>query len=88
MEIKRTQASRKHKIDTHRVLDVLNNPTATDTFPAPVEGQDDRTVWVGDDSTGLALEVITVPLPDGRLLVLHAMPLRDKYRYLYEGTDR
>ena len=45
-------------------------------------------MWVGDDSTGLALEVITVPLPDGRLLVLHAMPLRDKYRYLYEGTDR
>ena len=46
----------------------------------------DRTLYVGDDHTGRALEVVTVEIPEG-LLVLHAMDMREKYRQLYENGD-
>ena len=42
-----------------------------------------RRLYLGDDRTGRALEVIAV-LDDGRLIVIHAMDLRSKYRSLYE----
>ncbi len=49
--------------------------------------RDARTLWLGDDDRGVALEIVTVPLRESGLLVIHAMLLRDKYRGLYEGGD-
>jgi hypothetical protein len=45
-------------------------------------------VYLGDDREGLALEVMAVELEDGDLLVIHAMPLRDRYREQYEEAKQ
>ena len=54
----------------------------------PAEDQDDRLVFLGEDDSGLALEVMAVELDDGDLYVIHAMPLRDRYRAEYEEAKR
>jgi hypothetical protein len=46
---------------------------------APAEA-DPRLLYLGDDADGVALEVMAIELEDGRLLVIHAMPLRNRYR--------
>lgn len=47
-----------------------------------------RLVYLGDDEAGTPLEVMAVELePDG-LLVIHAMPLREKYRTQYEAAKK
>jgi hypothetical protein len=49
---------------------------------------DIRLVFLGDDAQGKPLEVMAIELPDGGLLVIHAMSLRSKYRQRYEETKR
>lgn len=46
-----------------------------------------RVLYLGDDATGRPLEVIAVEESD-RLVVIHAMDLRDKFRTLYEEGKR
>jgi hypothetical protein len=36
----------------------------------------------------MPLEIVGVELPDGRLRVIHAMPMRDSYRDLYEEAAK
>lgn len=45
---------------------------------------DVRLVYLGDDAAGVPLEVIAVEAPEGQLLVIHAMRLRNKYKQEYE----
>jgi len=45
-------------------------------------------VYLGDEAGGQALEVMAIQLADEDLLVIHAMPLRDKYRPQYEEAKR
>ena len=47
-----------------------------------------RLVFLGDDEEGIALEVMAVELEDDALLVIHAMPLRDRYRKQYEEARK
>jgi hypothetical protein len=47
-----------------------------------------RIVYLGDDAKGQALEVMVVKLEDGDLLMIHAMPLRKKYRKKYEEVGK
>ena len=42
-----------------------------------------RLVYLGDDEAGIALEVMAIELASDDLLVIHAMPLREKYRAQY-----
>jgi len=46
-----------------------------------------RLLFLGDDASGRALEVIAVDGGD-RLVVIHAMDLRSKFRKLYEEGKR
>lgn len=46
-----------------------------------------RVLFLGDDASGRALEVIAVEDVD-RLVVIHAMDLRPKFRRLYEEGKR
>ena len=90
MVIRFAQSARRHKIGQARVRFVIEHPVVTDRVPAPDNSllPDERLVFLGDDHTGRALEVMAVELADGALLVIHAMDLRDKYRPLYEeGKD-
>ncbi len=80
-----TQAARKHQIGKSRVRHVIDNPLVVFRVPAPDGHSDDRTPYLGDDQAGRALEVLTVPIEDGEL-VIHAMDLRAKYRSIYDAA--
>jgi hypothetical protein len=45
-------------------------------------------LFLGDDVAGAELEVAGVLLDDERLRVIHAMPMRESYRPLYEEAKR
>ncbi len=87
MKLKWARAATKHRISRERSRYVIEHcglrfeekPTAD----APA-GASTRLVFLGDDAQGTALEVMAVELEDGSLLVIHAMPLRDRYRKQYE----
>lgn len=65
---------------------MIADPVVEIALPAEGEG-DERLVFLGDDSTGRALEVMAVRTDRG-LLIIHAMDLRPKWRALYEeGTQ-
>jgi hypothetical protein len=49
---------------------------------------DDRLIYLGDDGTGTRLEVMAVELGGNALFVIHAMPLREKYRQQYEEAKK
>ncbi len=53
-----------------------------------VEVLDPRFVYLGDDADGRPLEVLAVEVSDGRLVVIHAMLLRNKYKLRYEEAKR
>ncbi len=57
-------------------------------IPPPANDQDERLLFLGDDESGVALEVMAVELEGGDLYVIHAMPLRDRYRAEYEEAKR
>ena len=54
---------------------------------APAEA-DVRLLYLGDDANGVALEVMAIELDDNSLLVIHAMPLRERYQPQYEEAKR
>jgi hypothetical protein len=60
----------------------VENPFVEAVVPGGA-GHDDRLVFLGDDATGRALEVMAVRTETG-LLVIHVMDLRPKWRPLYE----
>jgi hypothetical protein len=84
-QLRFTQAARKHKIGKARIAYVIDNPVVTFTIAAPDGDSDNRTLYLGDDHTGRALEILTVPIEGGEL-VIHAMDLRAKYRAVYEAA--
>ncbi len=49
---------------------------------------DTRLVFLGEDPQGEPLEVMAIQLPNGGLLVIHAMSLRNKYRRRYEEAKQ
>jgi hypothetical protein len=54
---------------------------------------DDRLVYLGDDSSGRALEVVGVELEpsaqgEQHMRIVHAMELRRKYRAQYEEAKK
>lgn len=85
MRLRFTQAAPKHKIGKSRVKYVIDNPFVAFRITAPDAHPDDRTLYLGDDGTGRALEVLTVPIEDGEL-VIHAMDLRARYRAVYDAA--
>jgi hypothetical protein len=91
VDLKWARAATKHRISRessryvieHCGLHFEQDPPAD----APV-GASSRLVFLGDDTEGFALEVMAVELEDESLLVIHAMPLRDRYRKQYEEAKR
>jgi hypothetical protein len=75
----RISRERSHHVIEHCGLRFKQRPPAS----APA-GASSRLVFLGDDADGIALEVMAVELDDENLLVIHAMPLRDRYRKQYE----
>lgn len=85
------RSATKHRISRERSRYVIEHcglrfkqgPPAN----APV-GASSRLVFLGDDAEGIELEVMAVELDNENLLVIHAMPLRDRYRKQYEEATK
>jgi hypothetical protein len=91
VNLKWARAATKHRISRERSRYVIahcglrfeQNPPAGSPENASM-----RLVFLGDDEEGAALEVMAVELEDDALLVIHAMPLRDRYRKQYEEAKK
>jgi hypothetical protein len=83
VRVRFTQSARRHRVAVGRARQVINSPVVTLTLPPPAPGVDDRLVFLGDDETGRALEVVAIELPDC-LLVIHVQDLQAKFRPYYE----
>lgn len=70
MEIRWSQASRKHRIGLARARHVMGTvePTAATT-----RNGNAGLLWIGPDDRGIELEVIAAVLP-GLYLIIHVMP--------------
>jgi len=51
---------------------------------SPPERPDEALLFLGDDQEGKRVEVVGVELADGKLRVIHEMPMRPSYADLYE----
>jgi hypothetical protein len=57
--------------------------------PPPIYPRSDlRLLFFGDDRDGIPLEVVAVETSERRLIIIHAMLLREGHRSGYEGAQR
>jgi hypothetical protein len=83
-----TAGSRKHGVSRARVRQVIQGARLYFVRPADPPGRpDEALLFVGEDADGTKLEVIGVELADGRLRVIHAMPMRASYEPLYKEAQ-
>jgi hypothetical protein len=85
------RAATRHRVSKDRIGHVIVNHRVhfEELPPSGARGSHSvRLVYLGDDAGGRALEVMAVELPNGDLLVIHAMPLRAKYRSQYEEVQQ
>lgn len=76
------RSARKHGATDDDIRHAIDNAMVV----ADVEDDDDIVLYIGPDLDGHLLEVIAVTRDDGEL-VIHAMPLRRKYRPLLPGLE-
>lgn len=86
-DISWARSATRHRISRERIRYVIEHGESVGRTP-PRGDRDARLLFLGDDADGRALEVICVERNDGALLVIHAMPLRQKYREAYEEVKR
>jgi hypothetical protein len=85
------RAATRHRVSKDSIRHVISNYSLRfeESPPAGRDGvPDTRIVFLGHDQQGNPLEVMVVELPNGGLLVIHAMSLRGKYRQRYEEANR
>jgi hypothetical protein len=85
-EIRFTKSARKHRVGRARAVHVVEHPNAVLRQIRP--DQPDVVMFLGDDDTGRALEVAAIEIGENRLLVIHVMDLREKFREPYEQGKR
>jgi hypothetical protein len=87
VKLKWARAATKHRISrecSRYVIEHCGLRFEEEPPPDAPAGASTRLVFLGDDAKGTALEVMAVELEGGGLLVIHAMPLRNRYRKQYE----
>ena len=70
MELRFTQAARKHRVGKAHVRHVV---ATTEPTPTTTKRGDAGWLYIGVDDRERELEIIAVEIPEG-LLVIHAMP--------------
>lgn len=91
MDLKWARSATRHRISRERSRYVIEHCGLRFEQPPPAGAPadaDPRLVYLGDDAEGVALEVMAIELEDGSLLVIHAMPLRDRYREQYQEAKK
>jgi hypothetical protein len=80
-----TRSATKHRISRERSLHIVRNAgvcRSESEHPGESFG-DPRFLFLGSDLEGMLLEVIAVAPEDGSLVIIHAMPLRERYHHWY-----
>ena len=73
-------SARKHGVADQDIVHVVDHAlTIEDAGEDP-----DRWLLIGPDTAGNLLEVVVLITAEGTLIVIHAMPMRDKYARLLE----
>lgn len=91
MDLKWARAATKHRISRERSRYVIEHCGLRFEQDPPADAPENassRLVFLGDDEEGVALEVMAVELEDGTQFVIHAMPLRARYRKQYEEAEK
>lgn len=87
-ELSWTAASRKHRVTREQVRAVVAGATTVLVRPAdPPARPDEALLFLGADAEGRLIEVVGVELDDGRLRIIHAMPMRASYQRLHRDDD-
>ena len=88
MLLRWARSARKHGVTRNASRHVIEHCGLRFRILAPPGNADDRLLYLGDDDHGAPLEVIAVALDQDEFLVIHAMPLRHKYRKQYQEAER
>jgi hypothetical protein len=86
MEIRWARSATRHRISRSQSSYVVETTSVVFREPAPASSplRDDRFVFLGPDQQGALLEVMAVESDRG-LLIIHAMPIRDRYLDALKG---
>lgn len=85
MDLVFARSAFKHGVTEAQIAFVVAHCGLVFDEPAPPGSSitDDRSLYLGDDEQGMAIEVAAIALDGGQLLVVHAMKLRAAYREQY-----
>ncbi|HEX3238516.1 MAG TPA: hypothetical protein VHR18_00080 [Solirubrobacterales bacterium] len=81
-EIRWARSATKHRISRERSIHVIERSELW-FEQAATPGPDPRFVILGTDDDGVALE-----LPEGSILIIHAMPMRSRYKNFLRGVKK
>ncbi|MGH2866447.1 MAG: hypothetical protein ACRDNK_02620 [Solirubrobacteraceae bacterium] len=85
MTVEIAESARRHGVGDDQIRFVIEHCGLAFDQPAPDDSRgESRLVFLGDDSHGVALEVVAVANQTGDLRVIHAMKLRATYQREYE----
>jgi hypothetical protein len=86
-QIRWARSATRHRISRDRSGYVVRTTGLIFREPAPGGPplSDDRLVFLGPDEDGEILEVMAIEMDTGGLLIIHAMPIRDRYLRLLAG---
>ena len=91
VEIRFTRSATKHRVSRASSAYVVEN--AEEWFEIGPEERslaerDARRLYLGADETGRVLEVIAIKMDNGPILVIHAMPIRNRFKpWIEEGRE-
>jgi hypothetical protein len=91
MGVRFARSATKHRVSKESIRHVIAHCGLCFDEPPPAKNAgvlDSRLVCLGDDANGRAIEVIAVEGDKDDLIVIHAMPLRDKYQAQYEEAKQ
>jgi len=88
VEIVWARSATKHRISRERSGHVVRAATTIirQSAPEASPAKDDRLIFLGPDQTGTLLEVAAIEMQPSGLLIIHAMPMREKYSEHLKGT--
>ncbi|HEY4915679.1 MAG TPA: hypothetical protein VIH92_02115 [Solirubrobacteraceae bacterium] len=90
-EVRFARSATRHRITKKSIRHVMVSYRVRFEEIPPADGPVSlsvRVVYLGEDEHGQELEVMAIPLEGDEQLVIHAMPMRAKYRRRYEEVGR
>lgn len=91
VELRFARSATRHRISRESIRHVVARYRVRFEEPPPADGPDSlpmRIVYLGEDARGRELEVMAIQLASQGQLVIHAMPMRNKYRTRYEEIGK